>query len=100
MKYLMNVTIANPDTPKGMSSDLLLKIECSFAHDPKQYGNGHYVALKNRNLPFGEEVIDLRYDTTFDRNNKAAWLEKWAHACWSGKDGAYIVKSLTITKAE
>lgn len=100
MKYTMKVIIHDPETPEGMMSDLLLIIDCHFCHNPEQYGNGHYVSLVNRLLPFGKEVIDLRYDTTFDRNNKEAWLEKWARSYWSGKNGAYAVKELSITKAE
>lgn len=100
MKYTMKVTIHNPETPAEMTSDLLLIIDCNFAYDAEQYGNGHYVSLKNKNLPFGKEIIDLRYDKTFDRDNKTEWLEKWARNYWSGKNGAYAVKKLAITKAE
>lgn len=100
MKYNMNVIIADPNTPNGMTSDLFLAIECEFAYNPNQYGNGHYLCLKNKNLPFGKEVIDLRYDTEFDRNDKAAYLEKWARNYWNGKDGAYIVKSLKISEVK
>ena len=86
-------------TKEGMMSDLLMIIDCHFVYSEEQYGNGHYVSLVNRNLPFGKEVIDLRYDTTFDRNNKAAWLEKWARSYWSGKGGSWTIKALEITKA-
>ena len=98
MKYTMKVIIHDPKTAAGMTSDLLLIIDCHFCYNPEQYGNGHYVSLINRMLPFGREVIDLRYDTTFDRNNKAEWLEKWARSYWTGKDGAYAVKELSITR--
>lgn len=100
MKYNMTVIIADPNTPKGMSSDLVYKIECTFAHDPEQYGNGHWLRLKKRGPEGFENHIDLRYDADFDRNNKPAWLEKWAKAYWNGKDGAYFVKSLRIEKVE
>ena len=98
MTYKMKVIIADPDTKQGMMSDMLLIIDCSFVYDEEQYGNGHYVSLRNRNLPFGKEVIDIRYDTTFDRNNKAAWLEKWARNYWTGNNGAWEIKSLEIEK--
>lgn len=100
MKYLMTVTIADPETPAGMSSDLVFKIDCFFCYDAEQYGNGHYLKLKKRSPEGFENIIDLRYDATFDRNNKAEYLEKWARSYWSGKDGAYYVKSLRIEKAE
>jgi hypothetical protein len=97
MKYEMKVTIANPDTPEGMMSDLFMKLSCIFAYDAEQYGNGHWLKIKG-NEGF-ENYIDLRYDKDFDRNNKTAYLEKWARNYWSGKNGAYYVKSLEIIKA-
>lgn len=97
MKYEMKVTIANPDTAEGMMSDLLMKLSCIFSYDPEQYGNGHWLKIKG--AEGFENYIDLRYDTDFDRNNKTAYLEKWARNYWSGKNGAYYVKSLEIIKA-
>ena len=96
MKYEMKVTIADPETPEGMTSDLFLKLLCIFAHDPEQYGNGHWLKIKE-NEGFGS-CIDLRYNTDFDPNNKIAYLEKWAENYWSGKNGAYYIKSLEIVK--
>lgn len=100
MKYEMKVVIYNPETKEGMTSDLFMAIDCHFVYDSEQYGNGYYVSLKNKNLPFGKEIIDLRYDKDFDPNDKPAYLEKWARNYWSGKNGAYAVKSLDIHKAE
>ena len=94
MKYEMTVTIANPNTPKGMTSDIVMKMTCTFGYDPKQYGNGYAVFIDNGD-GFGN-YIDLRYDTTFNPDKKKEYLEKWARNYWNGKDGAYIVKSLKI----
>lgn len=96
MKYEMKVVIYDPETPAGMTSDLMFNLSCSFTHDPEQYGNGHFVSISGRE--FYRQVIDLRYDTEFDRNNKMAFLEKWARNYWSGKNGAYAIKSLEISK--
>ena len=100
MKYEMKVVIYDPETPKGMSSDLLFKIDCFFAYDPEQYGNGYWLKLKKRGIEGFENHIDLRYDREFNPNNKPAFLERWARNYWSGKNGAYAVKSLEILKAE
>ena len=92
----MKVIIADPNTSKGMTSDLFMKLSCCFAYDPEQYGNGHFVRIKG-----GEgfsNIIDLRYDKEFDRSNKDAFLEKWARNYWSGQNGAYYVKWIEITK--
>ena len=98
MKYTMKVTIYNPETPEGMTSDLFFNLECNFHYDPEQYGNGHYLSISAKG--FNKEILDLRYDHTFDRNNKEKYLEEWARNYWSGKNGAYAVKHLEITKAE
>lgn len=95
MKYEMAVTIADPNTPKGMTSDIVMKMTCTFGYDPKQYGNGYAVFIDNGD-GFGN-YIDLRYDTNFNPDKKKEYLEKWARNYWNGKDGAYIVKSLKIS---
>lgn len=97
MNYKMKVKITDPETPKGMFSELFFDLDCSFAYDEEQYGNGHYVCIKGKE--FYKQVIDLRYDQSFDRNNKEQWLENWARNYWSGKNGAWVVKSFEITKA-
>lgn len=99
MKYSMKVRLTDPNTPEGMISELFFDLMCEFVYDKDQYGNGHYVAIKGKEMPFGKEVIDLRYDTSFDRNNKGEWLENWARNYWSGKNGAWAIKTLEITKA-
>lgn len=95
MKYRLKVIIANPEAPEN---EVAYELLFSFVHDPEQYGNGHYASIRGAN--FWSQFIDLRYDSEFDRNNKAAWVEKWARNYWSGKDGAFMVKSLEITEEE
>lgn len=97
MKYTMNVVIADPETPEGMISDLLMILSCNFVYDSEQYGNGYYVKISGKEG--FSNIIDLRYNTEFNQNNKIAWLEKWARNYWSGKNGAYYVKSIKITEA-
>ena len=96
MNYRMKVVIYNPETPEGMTSDLMFDLSCSFYYDPEQYGNGHYLCIKGKE--FYQQVIDLRYDAEFDRNNKIAFLEKWARNYWSGTNGAYAIKTLEINR--
>ena len=97
MKYKMKVTITDPNTKKGMTSNLFFDLDCIFVHDENQYGNGHYVSISSKE--FYRQVIDLRYDITFDRTQKEKWLKQWARSYWSGKNGAWAIKSLEITKA-
>ena len=98
MNYKMKVVIYNPETPEGMTSDLMFDLSCSFAHDPEQYGNGYMLCISGKE--FYKQVIDLRYDKEFNPDDKSAYLEKWARNYWSGKNGAYAIKTLEITEAE
>ena len=96
MTYNMKVTITDPNTPAGMFSELFFDLRCAFVYDEDTYGNGHYVSIGGKE--FYKQVIDLRYDTSFDRDNKMKWLTDWAYSYWSGKDGAWTIKSLEISK--
>lgn len=93
----MKATITDPNTEQGMTSNLFFDLDCVFAFDENQYGNGHYVSICGKE--FYKQIIDLRYDQSFDRNNKEKWLENWARSYWSGKNGAWTIKSLEITKS-
>lgn len=92
MNYKMKVTIKETNFPMVMD----LELDCRFAYDGEQYGNGHYVCIAGKE--FYKQVIDLRYDTNFDRNKKEEWLEQWAKSYWSGKNGAWAIKTLEIIK--
>lgn len=98
MKYTMSVIINDPNTEDGMNSDLFLRFNVEFSHDENDYGNGYYVLIK------GDEgfsnYYDLRYNKDFHAAHKIAWLADWADNYWSGKDGAYKLKSIGITREE
>lgn len=96
MNYKMNVMIKDPKTPEGMTSGLCFELTCSFTYDEENYGNGHYVAIEGKE--FYRQIIDLRYDLSFDRNNKEKWLENWARNYWSGTNGAWTIENLEIVK--
>lgn len=96
MNYWMDVTIFDPNTEEGMSSDIVLKLTCSFHYDPQDYGNGFYVHIT---MDGGfENLYDLRYDKSFRKEIKEMWLLEWAHNYWSGKNGAYAIKRLAIER--
>ena len=95
MKYQMRVVIEDPNVEPGMIAELLFDLECNFNHHPNQYGNGYCLSISGKN--FYRQIIDLRYDKSFDRNNPDIWLSNWAHNYWSGENGAWVVKHLEIT---
>lgn len=98
MTYKMKVRITDPNTPKGMTSELYFKLKCTFVYDEEQYGNGFFLNIECEN--FEPKFFDLRYDRTFKKSEKEKWLENWARNYWSGENGAWAIKSLEITKAE
>ncbi len=100
MNYKMTVTIAKPDAQKGAHSDLTMTLKCSFQIDSRTpYGNKTYLLIADEERNF-EQHYDLRYDTSFKPDKKEAWLEDWARNYWSGKNGAYAVKTLQIVKED
>jgi hypothetical protein len=97
MNYRMKVIITDPETPKGMVAEMMVKMNCSFFYNPKQYGNGFSLRIRSEDGRFGNDY-DLRYDRSFKKAEKEKWLEKWAKNYWNGKNGAWAIKTLEITK--
>lgn len=98
MRYKMQVIIYDPNTEKGMSSDLVQNLECYFSHMEQDYGNGYHLAIR-----MGDgymNAYDLRYDKDFHKDEKEVFLVRWAYNYWTGKDGAYAIKRLTIEKVD
>lgn len=97
MNYKMTVTICDPNTQEGMTSDIVFVLNCSFAYDEDTYGNGYHLAIEGEG--YSPEYYDLRYDSDFHKDRKMAYLVDWAQTYWNGKNGAYKVKSITIAEA-
>lgn len=98
MDYTMTVVIEDPKTEKGKNSELMLRLKVAFTHNEDDYGNGYWVMIKG-DKGF-ENFYDLRYDKTFYTNLKMAWLTDWAEKYWNGKNGAYRLKGISITRKE
>ena len=98
MNFNLKVEITDPETPKGMSSSLIFNLYAHFTYDEEQYGNGFYVCIRGQD--FYRQVIDLRYDQTFDSSNKTLWLSEWAFNYWTGKNGAWSIKNLEISSMD
>jgi len=100
MKYTMSVILEPPEEEKvaGLTSAWGMKVAATFYHDKKQYGNGYHLGLKPPDSPVN--VIDLRYDETFDPDKPEEWLERWARSYWTGKNGSWQIKELVIKKAD
>ena len=90
MNYKMNLILTQGNEERAFNFD------CVFTYDEDQYGNGYYVSVVDRESGFDPLYLDIRYDTSFNTNNKAEWLEEWAKLRWSGKNGAWSVKSIDV----
>lgn len=97
MKYKMEVVITDPKAKDGVNSDQMFLLDAEFVYDPKQYGNGYSMGIEGKG--FSPQYYDIRYDKDFDRRHKIAYLAEWAERSWSGENGAYKLKSITITEA-
>lgn len=99
MKYLMNVIIKDPNTESGMVSDMLLTFQCYFIKDDDNYtyGKKTYLSIIGEG---SDKHIDLRYDKNYHRGKEKEYLEHWAHNYWTGKNGAWEIKSLNITEVQ
>ena len=91
----MQVVIYDPKTPEGMNSDLVMNLICEFQKIENTYGNKHYVRIAGDGM---ENIYDIRYDNSFRSNKKEQWLTDWAYNYWTGENGAYAIKKLTIEK--
>lgn len=98
MKYKMKVTITAPETSEEMKRELQYDLDCCFCYDPDTYGKKTYLSITTEDRRF-DNYYDLRYDENFHRDKKEKFLEYWAKSYWSGKNGAWTIKSLEITKA-
>ena len=94
----MKVYLTDPNTEKGMYSNLYFELYCTFYYDTEHYGNGYYVSIRGKD--FYPLSYDLQYDKSFDCNNKVTWLKEWAKSYWTGKNGSWEIKSLDITEVE
>lgn len=98
MKYQMIVKITDPNTPKGMKLNLITKLYCCFAYNPKDYGNGFFLKIDGK--LYGPRILDLRYDKSFNSKKPEEWLKSWANNYWSGKNGAWKIKRILIEKID
>ena len=95
MTYEIKLTVANPETGKEAKLNLIAK----FSFDKRQYGNGHYLMVKDTVTPW-QEFYDIRYEADFDKNNKEEYLKWLVNSIWNGDNGSYKVSKVKIKKVE
>ena len=93
MKYTMKAIIESPE-----GKEITQNLVAVFFFDENTYGNKHWLSIHNE-ASF-EQHYDIRYDSEFNPEQKMVYLVRWASNFWSGKDGAYSLKEITIKKEE
>lgn len=98
MKYNLTVKITD-----GRNSRTLYLL-AEFGKSNSGYGNDTYLAITGRTYrgvkTTFENMYDIRYDTSFNRNEPEIYLAKWVYKHWTGENGSWDVSSLTITKVD
>lgn len=98
MKYSLTVVLEDPNSEEGMVSEIVLNLMAEFIREAKKYGNGYYLTITDKEGRF-KNRYDLRYDKDFDENHMIPYIKKWAKDYWTGKNGSYRVKNLSIKEA-
>ena len=98
MEYKMNynITVKITDGKDSHTLYLLAKIVKSTSG----YGNGMYLVITGRTYrgvtTHFENTYDVRYDKAFDRKQPELYLARWVYGYWSGENGSWKVKKLSI----
>lgn len=93
LNYKMSVEIYDPKTPV---EELRLYLFCEVFCDGNDFGNGCYVSIHGER--FSKIFIDVRYDSSFNIDVPDVWFKKWAKNYWNGRNGAWSIKRLQISK--
>ena len=80
-----------------VSSEIINSGEEILIVTEKGYGKKTYLSIIGEH---SDKYIDLRYDKNYHRGEEKEYLEYWAHNYWTGKNGAWEIKSLNITEVE
>lgn len=96
--YKMKVEIYDPNSTEGLYTSERLYLFCEVFCDANDFGNGCYVFIRGEG--FSKNVIDVRYDMSFNIVDADVWLKNWAKNYWNGCYGAWKIKSLQILKID
>lgn len=110
MHYKMIGTLERPATKYDVTDAETIAIDINFDVNfchRNDYRNGYYVTITDKNIKDNEPLyFDLRYDTSFNKENAEKWLKNWAKRYWggvntyTGQDGWWKVAKLEIFKIQ
>lgn len=95
MRFNLYITIVNTGNSKQIHK---LELTATFGKSNSGYGNNTLLMIKSMYEGNFEQMIDLRYDTSFDKEAPEVYIAKWIYNYWSGKNGSWDVKELKIIR--
>lgn len=93
-EYMMTAKAEGKAWETGEPVEKVFEYTVVFTNDGDDYGNGYYMHVERADGFV--ESFDIRYDMTFRKDEKDAYILKWAKDRWSGKNGSYKLKAITI----
>lgn len=106
LNFIVKGIVKDPNEQKGMCSDIPFNITATFSYlddsDNFAYGNKTYLGLRGTFglNPHYSELFDCRYDKRLKTGHEIEYITQLLQDRYTGKDGAYIIKSLSIEKAD
>lgn len=74
------------------------KYKIAFIKEEKSEGNGTYMQMTREGQDLAFNFIDLRFNTVYKPEAEIAFIALWANAYWDGKDGAYKLERINISR--
>lgn len=91
-KFLLDVSIMSPDFTERKE----IKLQAGLVKSDSGYGNDTYMIIKSRDGGNFEQYIDIRYDTTFNKDKPELYIINWVYNYWSGDNGSWNVVACSI----
>lgn len=70
--------------------------DVEFLEHPNPYGNGMIMVCENHKAGYTDYNYDIRYDMDYDKDNEMSYIISWVNHMWSGNNGSYKAKEITI----
>lgn len=90
--FLLDVSTMSPD----LTIRKELKLQVNLIRSNSGYGNNTYMLVKSRYGGEFEQYLDIRYDTTFNKDKPEIYIINWVYNYWSGDNGSWNVVACSI----
>ncbi len=84
----------------GKGKTEVIKGTIKFSYDPEQYGNGYSMYIETPAEAWGGQGYDIRYDTTFHKTPRIAWIVNYFCNRYDGENGRWKLIGIRVHEAE